>query len=89
MFGDTPDGAPTLRVCCGPRCGAEANHREVYAVVETTVADRGRVQPAMCQGMCGLGVTLVLPGGAKVKLRDVDDARDQIAIWEETTQCLP
>jgi hypothetical protein len=72
-FGDI-GGRRTVKVCCGPRCGAEPGHRAVYRAVEAAVADP--VVPTLCQGLCGYGVTVVLPDGDKRKIRDAREARD-------------
>jgi len=83
MFGDDP-GQVTLHVCCGPRCGAEVGHRGIYAAVESAIdADTMVVRPTMCQGFCGLGVTLGLPNGEKLKLRDAREARARIEEWKD------
>jgi len=76
-FGDTD--APTVRVCCGPRCGVWPRHRAIYDAAERAAASGGAddlaVAPTMCQGRCGDGVTVVLPSGDKEKARDADEAR--------------
>jgi hypothetical protein len=68
MFG------PSVKVCCGPRCGAEPGHRVLYAAVEAAAPDGILVRPTMCQGLCGLGVTIVLPDGEKRKIREAGEA---------------
>ncbi len=90
MFGEEAN-QPTLRVCCGPRCGAEVGHRAIYAAVETAAGTISvAVHPTMCQGFCGLGVTLGLPNGEKIKLRDVPEARAQVENWEDNQRpCHP
>lgn len=73
-FGDT--GEPELRVCCGPRCGAEPGHRLIYGTVEATARRHGlAVRPVMCQGYCHGGVTVLLPDGEARKVRDTAEAR--------------
>lgn len=58
-----------FKVCCGPRCGTEPDHRAIFdALGENAV-------PTMCRGHCGFGVTIVKPGGETVKARDADAAR--------------
>ena len=64
-----------VKICCGPRCGVEPNHRAIYEAVETTAT---LVAPTMCRGWCGMGVTLVLPGGDKIKARDAAEARAKL-----------
>jgi hypothetical protein len=71
-FGD--GGVPSVKVCCGPRCGAEPGHRAVYRAVEANAACP--VLPTLCQGLCGCGITVVLPDGDKRKIRDAREARD-------------
>jgi len=73
-FGDV-EGRPAVRVCCGPRCGAEPGHRAVYRAVEAAVVPCP-VLPTLCQVLCGYGVTVVLPCGDKRKVRDAREARD-------------
>ncbi len=70
-----PSGNACVKVCCGPRCGVEPNHRTIYEALETTTA---LVAPTMCRGWCGQGVTLVLPGGDKIKARDASEARAKL-----------
>ena len=70
-------GDDCVKVCCGPRCGVEPNHRTIYAAVEKTAAAT-LVVPTLCRGWCGLGVTLVLPNGDKIKARDADEARAKL-----------
>lgn len=78
MFGDDTFG-PAIRVCCGPRCGVEPNHRAVYEAAEQATASAcAAVLPTMCRGLCGHGVTLVRPDGQKIKARDADEARAQL-----------
>jgi NADH:ubiquinone oxidoreductase subunit E len=78
MFGDT--GRPIVRVCCGPRCGAEPGHRAVYDAVEKAAESAELdVRPTMCQGLCGSGVTIVLPDREKRKIRDVAEAADALS----------
>ena len=75
MFG------PAIKICCGPRCGAESGQRAIYAALEASVPDGLIIRPVMCQGECGLGVTLVLPDGEKHKIRD---AREAAAFFQTT-----
>lgn len=85
-FGD--DG-PTLKVCCGPRCGAWPGHRAVYAAVEA--ASALSVRPTLCQGRCGGGVTVVLPRGSApdhVKIADAADARGALSILSSDARGL-
>lgn len=97
MFGveATGDESRTrFRVCCGPRCGAEPGHRAVYAAAERAAANRDAdIIPTMCQGFCGLGVTLALPDGTRIKLRDAREARVQIETqienWRIEEPCQP
>jgi NADH:ubiquinone oxidoreductase subunit E len=73
-FGDTIQGTgPTVKICCGPRCGAEPGHRLIYAAVESVVTVT--VRPMLCQGLCGQGVTVTLPNGTSRKIRDTAEAR--------------
>lgn len=76
MFGETP-GVSRLKVCCGPRCGVWPGHRAIYAAAERAAAEQDTATlPTMCQGLCGNGVTLVLPGGDKVKAGDAREAAE-------------
>lgn len=62
-----------LRICCGPRCGAEAEHRAVYRAIEKAADARNiPVEPTLCRALCGAGVTVVAPDGEKHKLRAGD-----------------
>ena len=72
-FGDSLFSGPCLKVCCGPRCGAEPGHRLIYAAVES--AATLPVRPMLCQGLCGQGVTVALPDGTREKVRDTAEAR--------------
>jgi hypothetical protein len=72
-FGD--DLGPTIRVCCGPRCGQEPGHRAIYSAVERA-AGRTIVRPTLCRGLCGLGVTIVLTTGDEHKARTPQEAKD-------------
>jgi hypothetical protein len=80
-FGDDVSSGPELRVCCGPRCGAEPGHRLIYAALEAATRRRGlTVRPVLCQGHCHGGVTVLLPGDdpradAPRKFRDPAEAR--------------
>ena len=80
MFGETP-GESVVKVCCGPRCGAEPGHRAIYAAVEAA-AQGESVRPAMCQGWCGLGVTVVLPDQTPIK---ISDSREVPLVWKLRT----
>ena len=85
-FGDGLFGSPSgplVKICCGPRCGAEPGHRLLYDAVEKrileTIADAA-VRPVLCQGLCGGGVTVsvrISPDApvVKQKIRDLSDAR--------------
>jgi hypothetical protein len=64
-----------VKICCGPRCGVEPNHRTIYEAVESAAT---LVAPTMCRGWCGRGVTIVLPGGDKIKARDAAEARAKL-----------
>lgn len=74
MFGEAPDRA-IIRVCCGPRCGVEPGHRAIYAAIEGAATKETEIRPAMCQGLCGEGVTVILPDREKRKVRSVQEAR--------------
>lgn len=75
MFGDE-SSRPVIRICCGPRCGAEPAHRAIYRSVETTAAAAEfDLRPVMCQGLCGSGVTIILPDRHTIKIRDAEEAR--------------
>ena len=68
---------PSVKVCCGPRCGAEPGHRAIYDAAEAGAAGAGvDTLPTLCRGLCTGGVTLVLPGGEKLKARTPGEARD-------------
>ena len=71
MFG----GTPCVKICCGPRCGVEPDHRAICDAAETAAPDACPVVPTMCRGLCGGGVTLVLPDGTPIKARDPQEAR--------------
>ena len=65
-----------IKVCCGPRCGAEPGHRAIYDAAEAGASDGGTaVLPTLCRGLCTGGVTLVRPDGEKCKARSADEAR--------------
>lgn len=67
---------PTLKICCGPRCGAEPGHRLIYAAVEQVATDAGLVAvPTMCRSACSGGVTVILPNGTVKKVSDVSAAK--------------
>jgi NADH:ubiquinone oxidoreductase subunit E len=100
MFGDDPadgDSPEIIRICCGPRCGAESDHRRIYAAVEQAAKDERSfesaaslsVRPVMCQGFCGMGVTLVLPDGSKTKIRAPITAREMISMLGGYLECQP
>ncbi len=72
-----PGGNGCVKICCGPRCGVEPHHRAVYEAAEMTAT---LVTPTMCRGWCGQGVTLVLPGGDKIKARNASEARAKLKI---------
>ena len=72
-FGDSLMSGPCVKVCCGPRCGAEPGHRLIYSAVES--ASTLPVRPMLCQGLCGQGVTVALPDGTREKVRDTAEAR--------------
>ncbi|MES2464345.1 MAG: hypothetical protein V4671_27610 [Armatimonadota bacterium] len=76
MFGDDITAGPSIKVCCGPRCGVDPGHRVIFEAIETAALPQA-VLPTMCQGLCHGGVTVVWPGGAKTKIRDVQEAADQ------------
>ena len=79
LFGSA---GPCVKVCCGPRCGVDPNHRAVYRAVEaecSRVAAGPSVIPTLCRGLCGEGVTVVRADGAAVKVRDARDARTQLS----------
>jgi hypothetical protein len=71
-FGD--ELGPAIRVCCGPRCGQEPGHRAIYSAVESA-AGCTAVRPTMCRGLCGAGVTIVLPTGEEHKARTPQEAK--------------
>ena len=74
---------PSVKVCCGPRCGAEPGHRAIYDAAEAGAADAGAdVLPTLCRGLCRGGVTLVRPDGEKLKARTPGEARDIAAAGE-------
>ena len=69
-------GSPCVKICCGPRCGVEPNHRAICDATESASAEAAcPVVPTMCRGLCGGGVTLVLPDGSQTKARDPQEAR--------------
>lgn len=83
-FGDALCSGPLVKICCGPRCGAERGHRLLYDAIEKraleTFADAA-VLPTMCQGLCGGGVTVVVRTHSdapvvKQKIRDLVHARN-------------
>ncbi|GEM_PF-5656280 len=63
-----------IKVCCGPRCGAEPGHRAIYDAVETGAGGELPVLPTLCRGYCTGGVTVVRPDGEKLKARDAREA---------------
>jgi len=74
MFDDVP-GQRRVKICCGPRCGVVPGHRRLYDAVEKAANEAGAVtRPTMCQGLCGDGVTVVLPNGDTCKVRNAEDA---------------
>ena len=75
MFGDDVSGGPSIKVCCGPRCGVFTYHREIFEAIEQA-AQPISVLPTMCQGLCGGGVTVVWPDKNKAKIRDVQEATE-------------
>jgi len=75
VFGDE-GRCPTVKVCCGPRCGVEPSHRAVYAAVEAIVETP--VIPTMCRGWCGQGVTVVKADGDIFKARDAAHVRAKL-----------
>jgi len=75
MFGDDASSRLVIRICCGPRCGAEPGHKAIYASIENTASADFDLRPVMCQGLCGSGVTVVLPDRNKIKIRDAEEAR--------------
>jgi len=69
-------GLPTVKICCGPRCGAEPGHRAIYAAVEKAAQTENiTAVPTMCRGECGSGVSVVLPEGQITKIQDVATAK--------------
>lgn len=78
MFGDDIATGPLIKVCCGPRCGVDPNHRGIFETIEQA-AQAVRVLPTMCQGLCCGGVTIVWPGAVKTKICDAREAADQTA----------
>ena len=70
-----------LRICCGPRCGAEPGHRAIYRAIEK--AAHCLVEPTLCRALCGAGVTVVLPSGEKRKARSVQEAATSIIYQED------
>ena len=74
-------GALPVRVCCGPRCGAEPGHRAIYRAVERAAGCP--VEPTLCRAFCGGGVTLVLPNGEKRKARSAQDATKSLIYHED------
>ena len=65
---------PCVKVCCGPRCGVEPQHRAVYEAVEAACPEAA-VVPTMCRGLCGQGVTVVREDGETLKAREPEEAR--------------
>ncbi|MBC8142356.1 MAG: (2Fe-2S) ferredoxin domain-containing protein [Armatimonadetes bacterium] len=64
-----------VRVCCGARCGAEPNHKAIYAAIETAANRAGfDVVPTMCRALCTGGVTVILPNGVARKVSDTQTA---------------
>jgi hypothetical protein len=78
MFGDDITTGPTIKVCCGPRCGVDPAHRVIFEAIEKA-AGSAAVLPTMCQGLCHGGVTVVWPGGHKTKIRDAREVADRTA----------
>ncbi|GAB4464982.1 MAG: hypothetical protein OHK0029_35320 [Armatimonadaceae bacterium] len=77
-----------IRVCCGPRCGQEPGHRVIYAAAEAVCPEFGEfsVRPVLCQGLCGMGVTVVFPDGTTEKARGTKEVRLLIAEYIARTQ---
>ena len=77
----------SIKVCCGPRCGAEPGHRAIYDAVEAGAAEGGTaaVLPTLCRGLCTGGVTVVRSDGEKCKARSADEARAIAAADRDTT----
>jgi len=65
-----PNDSRPLRVCCGPRCGADPEHRSVYQKLEQSAPCA--VEPTLCRAFCGAGITVIAPNGGKHKLRSGD-----------------
>jgi hypothetical protein len=80
-------GTPTVKICCGPRCGTEPNHRAICDATENG-ASACPVVPTMCRGVCGGGVTLVLPDGTTTKARDPEEARAAVQTSKTHTASL-
>lgn len=68
-----------VKICCGPRCGMDPQHRAIYQAVEQEHAD-AMVVPTMCRGLCGAGVTVVREDGVPVKVRNAAEAQDRFVI---------
>jgi hypothetical protein len=78
MFGDDITAGPSIKVCCGPRCGVDPHHRAIFEAIERA-AQPIPVLPTMCQGLCHGGVTVVWPGRVKTKICDAQEASARTA----------
>jgi hypothetical protein len=77
MFGDDTSTGPSIKVCCGPRCGVDPQHRRVFEAIELAAQQTTtQVLPTMCQGLCHGGVTVVWPSRQKTKICDVREATE-------------
>ncbi|MBC7807709.1 MAG: hypothetical protein H7145_16370 [Akkermansiaceae bacterium] len=87
-----PSGYPgegatgAVKICCGPRCGAEPGHRLIYTAVEQAASAVGLfVVPTMCRSACSGGVTVILPNGTVKKVSDTSAANTVLGAVSETS----
>lgn len=74
-------GGPSIKVCCGPRCGILPEHCAIYAAAEAARPDVP-ILPTMCRGLCGNGVTVVREDGTATKAHDVEEMRARLTKGE-------